>query len=279
MVEVRQLLSGRLARFAFWVAPLLAIGIASQLSVSPAQAHHIPGATYTGTHSGGGTVEFTVSADGTRIESFRMTNVPSGQCTVNEASSRPGALVPIAADHTFAFEEGGSLGSFFRGAFPSTGTAAGTLKATPIPAQLACLTFASQTWTATTSATPAPSQSAGSRPYFRGGHDSVKLVRSRLGTRGVSVRAKFRACGGTPPFRLVVRQRRRVGTAVVAESSFRKALTSGRPASEGCRDYTVNWRLTTKFYGAGYVVVTLLIVDAAGEESGAPRYALRAPKR
>ena len=44
------------------VASSLLLGLI--LGASSARADHIPGATYTGSHSGGGTVEFVVSADG-----------------------------------------------------------------------------------------------------------------------------------------------------------------------------------------------------------------------
>lgn len=270
----------RSARLALWVVSLLATAVAAGMLAAPANANHVAGATYTGMHSAGGTVEFTVSSDGTQIATWRVTNVPSGSCTVSEARSR--TTTAIAADHTFNFEEGGQLGSFFRGSFPSVGSASGTLKMTPIPAQLTCLTFASQTWTATTSArppSPPPPRPTAFPPSFRGGADSVRFVRSGAGKRVVSVRAKFRACSGTSPFQLSVRQRRRVGTAVLAEARFRKRLTGGRPAPQGCRDYVVSWRLAAKFFGAGHVVITLVIVDAAGEESGAPQYALRAPRR
>lgn len=270
-----------MSRIGLWVVSVFAIAVAADPLVSPAHANHVAGATYTGTHSAGGTVEFTVSSDGTQIATWRVTNVPSGSCTVSEARSR--TTTAIAADHTFNFEEGGQLGSFFRGSFPSIGSASGTLKMTPIPAQLTCLTFASQTWTATTSARPPspppPPQPRAFPPSFRGGADNVTLVRSGPGKRVVSVRAKFRACSGTPPFQLSVRQRRRVGRSVVAEARFRRRLTGGRPAPQGCRDFVVSWRLAAKFFGAGHVVITLLIVDAAGEESGAPQYALRAPRR
>ena len=128
---------------------------------------------------------------------------------------------------------------------------------------------------------PPPASTQPSSPFFQGGHDSVKLVRGK--TKGdVSVRARFRGCGGTGPFRLVV-QRRRVGTAIAAESTFGKPLGAGTPAPPSlttpCRDFAATWRLASKFFGAGVVVITLKIVDSGDRESLTPQYALRAPKR
>jgi uncharacterized repeat protein (TIGR01451 family) len=56
---------------------LLAIVIGVFLT-APARAEHIPGATYVGTHSGGGTVELTVSADGSSVTSFSYSALPIG---------------------------------------------------------------------------------------------------------------------------------------------------------------------------------------------------------
>jgi hypothetical protein len=52
------LIAGALAAAAFWVP-------------APALAQPVPGATYTGTINGGGTVDFDVSADGQVITRFK----------------------------------------------------------------------------------------------------------------------------------------------------------------------------------------------------------------
>jgi hypothetical protein len=110
----------------------------------------------------------------------------------------------------------------------------------------------------------------------------VKIVRGQPGKADESIRAKFRECGGALPLRLFVMQRRRVGGALVAEAKFSRLLPRARPIpSPGgvtCRDYTVTWRLTPAFFGAGWLHITLRLVDARGEASGAPSYALRAPQ-
>ena len=65
---------------------------------APAQATHIPGATYKGTHAGGGTVSLTVSDDGSAIVSFSAKNVPGFSCTFTSFSTN--FRVPIS-DHKF----------------------------------------------------------------------------------------------------------------------------------------------------------------------------------
>ena len=92
------------------------------LATAPAQANHIPGATYRGTPATGGTVEFDVSADGTSITRFVATDVRTG-CGGTLSKSFTGTL-PIAA-HGFASDPADDVR--FEGSFPSTGTAAGSL--------------------------------------------------------------------------------------------------------------------------------------------------------
>ncbi len=125
-----------------------------------------------------------------------------------------------------------------------------------------------------------PTTSSG--PFFLGGHGKVKFVRGKT-SGGVSVVASFRGCSGTAPFKLAVTQRRRVGTAIVAESMFTKALGSGTaapatPAGTPCRDFGSSWPLAKKFFGEGWVVLTLKIVDSGARVSGTPQWAFRAPK-
>ena len=262
-----------------------ALGIATLVwLVVPAQANHVPGAAYGGTTSAGGSVELQVSADGAQVVFFRASNVPN--CSpINGFEGRRG--YPIAADHTF------SIPPFVTGAFPSPNAATGTLN---LGGNCTALT-----WTATAGSRPPPPPPptqppapppppppsrpvpVASGPYFVGGHDRVRIVRGKPGAYDERVEARFRECSGTPPFRLFVTQRRRVGGAVVAQSNFSRPLTGPRaapPSASGrtCRDYTVIWSLARKLYGAGWLTITLRIVDSRGADSGAPNFALRAPK-
>jgi hypothetical protein len=152
------------------------------------------------------------------------------------------------------------------------------------------------TWTATTSAAPAPTATEPPAPpttqtspvsppsattlFFHGGHNSAKLVRTPT---GVTVKMTFQACGSLQGLRLFVTQRLRAGGKVVAEQKFSRKLAAGVPAPpvgrSKCRDHAVSWPLAGKFFGSGWITITLRLVDGAGHESGAPQWALRAPKR
>jgi hypothetical protein len=250
------------------------------LAAAPADANHIPGATYRGTHSGGGTVQFTVSADGTRVTFYGVFGIPtSGGGTCFAATAPEFAGIPIV-NHSFA-----SSGEFvFTGSFPRAGVAQGTLAYRNAPSP--CGTTATFTWTATAGSSPSPSPpppppAATGPPYFRGGHARVRLVR-KSETR-VVVAARFRICEGGRPLRLFVSQRRRVAGKLVAQTAFNRRLIGGKPIPElggrRCRDYATSWDLAAKLFGGGWITITLRVVDPAGRSSGAPQFAVRAPAR
>src|SRR6266516_290797 len=48
------------------------VALASLVFVSSATAFHIPAATYNGTHAAGGTVSFTLTADGSGLTNFNV---------------------------------------------------------------------------------------------------------------------------------------------------------------------------------------------------------------
>ena len=122
------------------------VALVAGLIVSSAQAFHIAGATYTGTHSKGGTVEFRVSADGRLIEQVRLTSLPgaSGSCTVEEVSWQANA--PI---ENHAFDELSPGYDRLRGSFTGAQKAEGTFFT-----GTGCLT-GTLSWSATTTASPA----------------------------------------------------------------------------------------------------------------------------
>jgi hypothetical protein len=114
----------------FSVVALAAVTIA--LAASPAQGHHIAGASYTGTYSLGGTVTFRVSGDGTTVDGYQTGSAPTpivGQpggpftCTINGGSQN--FLSAAIIDHEFEFPP---FGAFFKGSFASRQTATGTLQ-------------------------------------------------------------------------------------------------------------------------------------------------------
>ena len=124
------------------VTSCIAVGLI--LGVSSARANHIPGAVYTGTHSGGGSVEFVVSADGGSVTGFTVVHPSESACIVKRIIAPPG--IPIR-DHTFSlsFNNGFSL----TGSFPAIQTASGSF--TFHPNYAPCGTVS---WTARTTASP-----------------------------------------------------------------------------------------------------------------------------
>ncbi len=142
------------ARIGFFLGAVLTLAVAGALSGSPARATHIPGATYTGTHSGGGTVQLTLSADGSAVTSYALTNIPAAPTCYFPTWSATGSF-PITNhqfDHSFTNPE--NSGAYFRGSFAGTQAASGTVKAvqhSPFHCEAAVYT-----WTATTTATPPP---------------------------------------------------------------------------------------------------------------------------
>jgi hypothetical protein len=252
---------------------LIVLGIAAAIGVPAATANHVPNGIYRGTHSGGGTVEMRLNANGD-LTLFGADGLKlGGTCPSSSGVGIPAGF-PIV-NHTLDL-----IGSSFSvsATFPTPTTATGTFQLSCSPTTLS--------WTARlvgtgSGTTPAPARPAAPKsrfaPGFRGG-GSVKLAR----IAGVaSIRAVFRACEGTPPFRLVVRQRRKTGSSFVADTRFTLKLPAGKPAKvpDGapCRDFSVTWRLAPRFFGGGLLVITLKLVDADGRASGIPGWLVRSP--
>jgi hypothetical protein len=130
--------------------PFIAIVAASLLllvgGASTAAAFHIPGATYIGTHSGGGAVIFDVSADGSTVTRFRVENYHTEFCDV-AFLEHPGGT-PIV-NNSFSFSSS-FLAFGYSGTFPGVQVAQGTF----IDTECATGTL---TWTARTTASPAGS--------------------------------------------------------------------------------------------------------------------------
>lgn len=108
-----------------WLIALLASGLAALFYVMPALGEHVSGATYTGTHMGGGAVEFDVTQDGTGIARFRATDIPGNFCTFNEVEINFGTPLLIN-NHAFSRQVGSGLS--LEGTFTGGGNAQGTLR-------------------------------------------------------------------------------------------------------------------------------------------------------
>ena len=101
------------------VACLIAI-----LTGPHASAQPIAGATYTGTISGGGTVDFTVSGDGSQVQGFTAYDVHGDVCEFEGANPFPIPL-DIVGD---SFGPGIPGLYEVSGSFPSESNAEGTLR-------------------------------------------------------------------------------------------------------------------------------------------------------
>jgi uncharacterized repeat protein (TIGR01451 family) len=136
-----------------FAALALAVVVGGLVGASRAHANHVFGATYVGTHSGGGQIRFTVSRDGTDVTSLAFTNLPAG-CGLSIGSSDPRQLLAPITNHAFSHTSAGtpadpvSFGGSFSGPLSASGTLRWTLghscdEASP-----------TVTWTATTTAPP-----------------------------------------------------------------------------------------------------------------------------
>lgn len=137
------------------LAVVLVAVLASFLSALHTSAQPVEGEDYTGTHSAGGTVEFSVSSNGSRVEGFTATNVP---CNSEKLTWPPVGTIPIVDD---AFSEN-IVGTIITGSFPSLGRAQGTFKMVipedpPVPGcESPELTWTATAPTPTPASTPTP---------------------------------------------------------------------------------------------------------------------------
>jgi hypothetical protein len=135
-------------RPARWSAPVLACAaIAAGALAAPAAAFHIPGATYGGDVSGGGTISFTVSGDGGSVTNLAL-NGPIGRPDCTVASRRYSQPIPIASQ---AFDNGEVSGTF-----PNVRGAYGRFNV--VVSQLTTSCRVTGTWSAITAADPAGSK-------------------------------------------------------------------------------------------------------------------------
>lgn len=121
------------------------------LSIAPASAFHIPGATYSGTHSQGGSFELTVSPDGAAVTRISATNISTGPCTLTSLTTT--GSIPII-NHAFNATLG--PGSSVSGSFGAVRQATGTLTVSGPPGS-GCGS-ATVNWNVATTASPAGSE-------------------------------------------------------------------------------------------------------------------------
>ncbi len=144
--SARETLRG-MAAFSVGRALMAALVLAVFLfAAARAEAHHSPSALYTGTHSGGGTVEFDVSADGSAITRYKFVGLPCQDGSFIDFETT-GTSVPIA-NHGFYVADAEEL---FSGSFSQTQAAAGSYQSLGATGAGDCLTDV-VSWTATTTA-------------------------------------------------------------------------------------------------------------------------------
>jgi hypothetical protein len=138
-------------RFATVAASAAMLGA---LFATEAGAFHIPGATYTGTHSYGGGVEFTVTPNGEGLSRFAATgSIPGSTCTFTGGSTTTYVTPLPIVNHAFndssqAMPKNGTFGSVqsAEGQFQIRSTGAPSCNSPVV------------TWNATTTASPANSE-------------------------------------------------------------------------------------------------------------------------
>jgi hypothetical protein len=119
------------------------VALLAGLTSAPASAFHIPGASYGGNVSGGGTISFTVSSDGTSVMNLTLTG-PIGRPACSVSSKQYSQAIPIT-NNTF---DNGEVS----GGFPNVQGAYGRLNIV-VPGVLSSCRIA-ETWSATTGASP-----------------------------------------------------------------------------------------------------------------------------
>jgi hypothetical protein len=131
-----------------WAAVASAIVCGALLACllpSAAAAFHIPGADYSGAVSGGGSIGFSVTKDGSSVTNLTLTGVHAGDCSLG-SKQYPGPM-PITNN---AFDNGEVSGSF-----PNVRGAYGRFNV--LVSDLLSSCRITGTWSAITSADPAGS--------------------------------------------------------------------------------------------------------------------------
>lgn len=127
-------------------------------AIDGAGSQAVPGAIYSGTHSGGGTVSLNVARDGTAVTEFAETNVPgmyvtlaTGPCTIPQSSIVVGTQGATITGNAFDIELPGYYS--VTGTFDAPQHAQGTFKVSYGGPQGNC-SSPTLNWQATTTASP-----------------------------------------------------------------------------------------------------------------------------
>ena len=166
----------------------VAVGAVLALVAVPAAADPVPGATYNGAAADGAAVRFTISPDGTLVDSYKITRAHGQNCEfVAEGDKGVWEGAPIV-NNSFRYQLGDAI--FFNGTFPGAQSASGTFRfyTHAINSTPACDT-GTVSWTATTTATPPPRSGSGSSGTGgTGGTGHTRTFATRVSLRKVSQR-------------------------------------------------------------------------------------------
>jgi hypothetical protein len=218
-------------------AVVLAAALAT--AAAPAVADPIAGASYTGVAADGAAVTFTISPDGTLVNSYRVSGARGDTCVfTGEGDEAIWEGAPIVSN-SFQYRLYDSI--LFRGTFPGPQSAAGTFRFynRATSASPACDT-GTVSWTATTTATPPPTSSTGpysppppgtptpgqpstgtagnKKPTFATRVALRKLSRTRIGGR---VSSANKACRGGRTVYLWLGSRRIAKTRTKSDGSYK----------------------------------------------------------
>jgi hypothetical protein len=155
------------------------LAVASAIVAVPAFAAPIGGATYTGVAADGAQVTFTVSPDGTLVDSYRFDGVFGNDCMFfGEGDQGVWQGAPIH-NNAFTYSLGSAMS--FAGAFSGKQSVSGTFQMhqDAIENRPACDTW-SVNWTASTTATPGGSGGGGNGG---GGHGGTLAIATRVSLR------------------------------------------------------------------------------------------------
>jgi hypothetical protein len=174
--------------------------LASLIFVPAAAAFHIPGATYNGTHAGGGTVSFTVTPDGSGLSSFSIGGPVQGSiCTFGGSTVTFVQPLPIV-NHAFNSSTGTTT---LNGSFGGVRQASGSFRIKTFP-PFAC-DSGTVTWTAQTAASPAGSEECKNATVaVDGARQREAKAKSRLKKASRAVQK-----AGTPSAKAKARKRQR----------------------------------------------------------------------
>ena len=224
---------GRRRRLGVVACVLVACGTAA----TAALATPVPGATYNGRTPNGAYVVFTVSADGSEVDSYEITGVIGDTCQFSAEGTPPAFPGAPITNNAFSYGFGGQAFNF-AGTFPGAQSATGTyhFHNDALGTAKACDSGVVQ-WDATTTATPPPNGNGGNGEGSNGGSNKspggrlsyatrVSFRRIALTRLGGRITSKAAGCVGSRAVTLWLGKRKIRSTRSAKNGTYRFARTS-----------------------------------------------------